>query len=156
MSRFIAKYRAGAVAAEFRRVAVIAVQRNAIDLVVALLQHLSIPGEISRHARVARTASDELQIGIDHANLRRGIAGFATIFASGQPAHLPGAIHFVAHAPVAHVVRLFISVLAAQVAPLRASIEIAILDILHGLFDRARAEIETQQWLACQRAGTTR
>ena len=43
-----------------RRVAVVVVERDAVDLVVALLEHLAVPDEVGRQDRVARAAGDQL------------------------------------------------------------------------------------------------
>ena len=61
--------------------------------------------------------------------------------------HLPRTVHLVAHAPILHAVRLLVTVRPAQLAPLRAFLKIAILNVGHRHFRRAGAEIKTQQRL---------
>ena len=108
-----------------RRVAVVGVQRNAVDLVVAFLEHLAIPGEIRRHRWRTGSAGDQPQVGRDDPHLFRGIARLAAVFACLQLPNLPRSVHFVAEAPIADVVRLFIAMRTPQVAPLRAALQIA-------------------------------
>ena len=49
------------VAAGFLRISEVAMQRNCVDFVVALLQHLPVPVEISCHEGAARPAGNEFQ-----------------------------------------------------------------------------------------------
>ena len=58
-----------AVARPPRRVAVVRVKREAVDLVVALLEHFAVPDEVGRHERAARSAGDQLQLRIDDPHL---------------------------------------------------------------------------------------
>ena len=60
-------------------------------------------------------------------------------------AHLPRAVHLVAHAPVLHVVRLFVTVRSAQVTPLGAFVHVAVLDVGYGHFRRASAQVKSEQ-----------
>ena len=57
-------------------VAEVAVQREAIDILVALFQHLAIPFEISGHERTARAAGDKLERRIDITHLLAASAAF--------------------------------------------------------------------------------
>ena len=70
-------------------------------------------------------------VGIDDAHLLRGVARLAAVLAGLQLPDLPRAVHLVAQAPVAHVVRLLVAVRAPQVAPLRAAVDVAVLDVGH-------------------------
>ena len=89
---------------------------------------------------------------IDDPHLLGDVARLAPVFARLQLADLPGAVHLVAQAPVAHVVRLLVAVRAAQVAPLRAAIEVAVLDVGDRHLRRAGAEVHAEQRLGPDRA----
>jgi hypothetical protein len=56
---------------------------------------------------------------VDDAHLLGDVARLASVLARLQLADLPRAVHLVAEAPVAHVVRLLVAVGAPQLAPLR-------------------------------------
>ena len=96
----------GAVPRQRPGIAVIGVQRDSVHLVEALLQHFPVPDQVCRHVGAARSAGDQLQPAVDATHLSRDVARLAPVFARLQLADLPGAIHLVAQAPVAHVVRL--------------------------------------------------
>ena len=142
----------GAVARPLRGVAVIRVQRDAVHLVVAFLEHFAVPGEIGRHERAAGPARDQLQIRIDDAHLLGRVARLAAVLARLQLADLPRPVHFVAEAPVAHVVRPLVAVRPPQIAPARAALEVAVLDVVHGHLDRTRAEVHAEQRLGADGA----
>ena len=118
-----------------------------VHLVVALLQHLTVPHEVRGHDRVARSARDEPHGRVHDADLARRVPGLAPVVACGHVAHLPGAVHLVAEAPVADAVGLLVAVLPAQVAPARALVDVAVLDVVDRHLRRAGAEVEPQQRL---------
>jgi hypothetical protein len=128
------------------------VQGDAVDLIEALFQHFAVPYEIRGHVGVAGPAGDELQAAIEHADLPRRIARLAAVLARRHVAHLPRPVHLVAEAPVAHVVRLRVPVRAAQLAPLRSLVEVAVFNVGDRHFRRAGAEIERQQRLGADQA----
>ena len=120
-------------------------QRQPIDIVVALLQYLAIPLEVCGHERATRSASDEFQRGIDATHLPRGIRGLHAVLGGRHVADLPGAIHFVAQTPVFHLVRIGNSISAPQLAPPRSLLYVAILDESSRLFWRTRAQIQSHE-----------
>ena len=136
-----------AVARRPRRVAVIRVKRDAVDLVVALFEHFAVPDKVGRHEGAARSACNQLQLRIDDPHLLRRVTSLAAVLACLQLPDLPGTVHFVAETPVAHVVRPFVSVRAAQIAPACAACDVAVLDVGHGHLDGARAKVHPKQRL---------
>ncbi len=127
-------------------------QRDAVHLVVALLQDLAIPGEIRRHERAAGSTRDQPQVRIDHPHLLGGVARLPPVLACLQLADLPGPVHLVAEAPVADVVRPIVPVRASELAPPRAAREVAVLDVGDGHLDRAGAEVQPEQRLGAHHA----
>src|SRR5204863_5295723 len=101
----------------------------AIDFAVALFENLAIPGEVGWHAGPARSAGNQLQPAVDHPHLPRDIARLPAVVARLQLADLPRAVHLVAEAPIAHVVRPLVAMRPPQLAPLGASVDVAVLDI---------------------------
>src|SRR5207247_9719070 len=95
--------------------------------------------------RVARAAGNEPRRRIHHPDLPRRVAGLAAVLAGGHVPHLPRAIHLVAEAPIPHVVRSLVAVLPTQVAPLRALVDVALLDLGDGLLRIAGSQVEAQQ-----------
>src|SRR5215831_15089618 len=63
------------------RVPVVVVERDAVDLVVALLEHLAIPDEVRRQDGVARAAGDELSRRVDDADLAGGVPRLPAVLA---------------------------------------------------------------------------
>ncbi len=102
---------------------------------------------------VAGAAGDELHVRVDDARLLGDVARLAAVLARLQAPHLPGAVHLVAQAPVLHLVRLLVSMRATQIAPLRALGVVAVLDVGHGHFRGAGAEVEAQQRLGAHGLG---
>ena len=141
-----------AVPRPLRRVAVVGVQRDAVHFVVALLQDLAIPGEIGRHEGAAGSTGNQLQVRIDDAHLLGGVARLPPVLARLQLADLPGSVHLVAEAPVADVVRPIVAVRSPELAPPRAPIEVAVLDVGDRRFDRAGAEVHAEQRLGAHQA----
>src|SRR6185503_3149487 len=108
---------------------------------------LAIPDEIGRHVGAARSAGNQLEAGVDAAHLTGRVAGLAAVLARLQLADLPRTVHLVAEAPGANVMWLGIAVRAPQVAPFRAAVDVAVLDVGDRLLRRAGAEVHPQQRL---------
>ena len=56
-------------------------------------------------------------------------------------ADLPRSVHFVTHAPIFDVVRLFVTVFDSEVAPCRSARKIAIFDHISRVLNRARSHV---------------
>ena len=138
------------------RVAVVRVQRDAVDLVVALLQHFAVPDQVGRHAGAARPARNQLHTAVDDAHLFGDVARLPAVLARLQLPDLPRAVHLVAEAPVAHVVRLLVAVRPTEIAPLRAPLQVAVLDVGDRRLRRAGPEIHPEQRLGADERGTSR
>ena len=126
-------------------VAEIAVERESVNIVVALLEHLAVPLEVSGHTRATGPAGNQLERRIHVAHLAGGVGGLEAIFLGRHVPDLPGAIHFVAQAPVAHFVGIGNSVLAAQIAPASSLLHVAILDERGGFFGRSGPQIQAHE-----------
>ena len=129
----------------FFGVSKIAVERDAIDFVIALFEHGAVPLNIGGHEGAARSAGDELDGGIENAHLPGGVRGFDSVFAGWHVADLPRAVHLITDAPVLHVVRLIVSVRAAQFAPFGSAGHIAVFDQGGRIFRRRRAKVEPEE-----------
>jgi len=86
------------------RIVEIAMQREAVDVVVALLKHFAIPLEITWACPDAGAARNELSDGSTLMHLARGVRCFQAVFRGGHVADLPRAVHFVAQAPILNFV----------------------------------------------------
>src|SRR5437879_12179156 len=99
-------------------------QRNAVDVVVTLFQDFPIPFQVGAHGRTAGAAGDEPERVIHIAHLTGSVSSFQSVFGGGHVADLPRTVHLVAEAPVLHIVGICYAVLAAQVAPMRAFLDV--------------------------------
>ncbi len=142
----------GVVSGQRRGVCVVVMKRDAVDLVVTFLKHLAIPGQVSGHDRITRSAGDELRVRIHDTNLPGRIAGLAAILAGRHVANLPRPVHLVAQTPVPDLVGLRVPMLAPQIAPACAFGDVTVLDIGRGGFGRAGAEVRSKQRLGSNQA----
>ena len=140
------------VAAGFvRSVSDVAMQRERIDVLVALLEDFAVPLQVGWHEGSARSAGDELKRRIDRVHLPRRVLRLQPVLGGRHVTDLPGTVHLVPQAPVLHFVGLGKAVLAAQVAPLRALLHIAIFHQRGGLFRGSRAQVEAHQGIGADR-----
>src|SRR5579871_5032767 len=138
---------AAGIAVGLAGVAVIAMERDKVDIVIALLEHLAIPFEEGPHTGAARTTCDELQRVIDRAHLAGGIGCFQTVLGGRHMADLPGAIHFIAETPRFDIVGRGEAVTAAQLAPAGSADHVAILDESRGLLCCSASQVDGKQRL---------
>ena len=122
-------------------------QRQTVNVVIALLQNFSVPLQVGRHQGSARSTGNELEGRVDVAHLAGGVLGFQSIFGGAHVADLPGTIHLVPQAPVLHFVGLGKSMFAAEITPLRTLVHIAIFHQGGGFLRRAGAQIQAHQRL---------
>ena len=125
-----------------RRVSIITVQRQIIDVFIGMLQYHSVPLGIGFQIGRGRTAHDQTDIFIDPFHHFCGFGRFAPVFFGSQRANLPVAVHFVADTPRFNAERLFPSVCPTHIGKLRPLFDVAIFDEFGGVFGRARAEID--------------
>ena len=121
--------------------------RVVVDVCRQAVDHAPVPVAPSVSA-----ATDELDGGIRPANGIGPAPGRGDVLIGGQMTNLPLAIHLVAQAPVANVVRLSVTVRAAQVRPVRIASAVAVFDPGAGLIQRARAHVEADVRLGAKRA----
>ena len=131
----------GQVRRDVALVAVVAVHREEVHVVVRPLEHLAVPLGVGRDLRGGGPAGDQLDRGVDPLHHLGGLVGDVAVLVRGLGAGLPGAVHLVAQAPDAEVVRLLVAVGDAQVAPVRAAGEVAVFDQVRGLLGRAGAQV---------------
>ena len=110
-------------------------------------EHGVLPLAEGRHAAARGTGGGELERGVDPLHHLGGLVGDAAVFRRRLGLHLPRPVHLVAEAPELHVMRLFPSVLAAQVRQGRAGRMVAVFDHVAGGVGAARAEIDRQHGL---------
>ena len=129
------------------RVAEVLVQRDVLDVLVALLEHLPLPFGIGRHRVVGAAADDRLDVLAERLHRLRGLVGEAAVLLRDLVADLPGAIHLVAEAPHPHVVGLLDAVAAAEVAPGGAARVVAVFGEGARGIEVARAEVDREHHL---------
>src|SRR5260370_3410749 len=120
-------------------------QRNPVDVVVALFQYFTIPFQIRAHSGTAGAARDELQRAIHRTHLAGSVGSLQSIFRRRHVADLPRTVHLVAYAPVLHVVGGGDAVFAAQFAPARSFLDVAVFNQSGGLLRRAGAKIQAHE-----------
>ena len=123
-------------------IAVVAVQGNIINVLIALVQHLQLPVPEGGHLVGGRTAGDQLDGGIDPLHHFGGFVGDAAIFHRGFVAHLPGAVHFVAQAPQLDAEGLLRAVLDAHIGELAAALVVGVFHHVPGVFGAPGAQVD--------------
>ena len=125
----------------------IGVERDVVDILVALAEHLGLPFRIGRHVGVRRAAGDELERAVEHLHAAPDLVGDAAVFMGGAVVHLPRPVHLVAEAPDLDAVRLLRAVLPAQVAPVAVARVVAVFEHGEGFGKTLRAEIDREHRL---------
>src|SRR5262249_30094602 len=120
------------------------VERNRINVVIALLERLAVPFEISRHANLARAASNQLNRRVHGAHLQGSIPGLEAILFGGHVTKLPWSVHFIAKAPILYLVRFLEAVMTTQIAPARPALDVAIFHKVRGSLRGSCAKIDGQ------------
>ena len=82
---------------------------------------------------------------IDVTHLPGRVLGLPSVFGRRHLTDLPAAVHLVAQTPVLHVVGLSVAVLAPQLAPLRAPVDIAVLHQRRRVLRGSGAQIQSHQ-----------
>ena len=123
-------------------VSVVLVQRDVIDTVIRPGKRGVFPLRECGHARIGAAAEHELDGWIDLLHGFGGLIGKVAVFVGGLVAGLPRAVHFVAEAPDLDVVRVFDTVLDAQVAVFGAGRVVAVFEQVARCFNAACAEVD--------------
>ena len=129
------------------RVRIILVQREVVDVGIALAQNLFFPHAEGRHGAERAAADHKLNIRVEHLHQLCRFAGDAAILGRRLRADLPRAVHFIAEAPELDTVRRVVAVFAALVSPVGVRAAVAVFQQLDGILRRAGAEIDGQHWL---------
>ncbi len=122
-------------------------QRDAVDLLEAALEHLLLPVAVGRHQSVRGAAGGQLHGWIHPAHHFSRLLGDPSIFGGGLLADLPGTVHLVSEAPETHAMRLLETMRAAQVRIVSAAGMIAVFDEMARLLGPARAEVDGEHRL---------
>ena len=119
-------------------VAKIAVDGEVVGQMVARLESLPPP------CHVTEAVGDDMNGRIGPFHDFRRLQRDARIFVRCFHADLPTAAHLVAEPPIFNIKWLFRTVLATQIAPIRAAWMVAVFDKITGLFWTTRAQIHRQ------------
>ena len=125
-----------------RGIAVIAVQRNIVDVLIALVQHGQFPVAKGRHLRGGGAAGHQFDGRIDPLHHLGGFIGNASVFIGCLPAHLPGTVHLISETPELDAQRILLSVGDPHVGEFGAAHVIGILHDIPCLFRTSRSEID--------------
>src|SRR5690606_7858005 len=118
-----------------------------VDDVVRLLQDGRLPRAEGRHGGAGAAAGDQLEVAVEGAHGAGGLGGEPAVLVRGLVPGLPGAVHLVAEAPHADVVRLLGAVGDAQVGQGGAGRVVAVRQQVDGLGDAAGAEVDRHHGL---------
>ncbi len=130
----------------------VAVQRDQLDLVEAVLQHGVLPGPEGRHVAARGAAGGELDAGIEPLHHFRGLGRDPAVLGGRLGRDLPGPVHLVAEAPELHAVRLLEAMGAAQVGERAAARVVAVLEQPARGIRPAGAEVDREHRLDPGRA----
>ena len=130
---------------------IVAVHGQQIDLLIGVLQDLSVPLGEGRHIVIGRAGDDEpessirvrlavhLAVGPAHELCR--LQRLSAVLVGAEMPRLPRAVHLVADAPIAHAVGLLRAVCAAHVGDRRPARVIAVLHEVRGVQNAARPHV---------------
>ena len=124
------------------RIGIIAMERDIVDIVIALVQHGELPVAEGRHLGTGGAAGHEFDGGVDPLHHLGGLVCGAAVFISGFLSHLPGAVHLVSEAPELDPKGLLLSVRDPEVGERTVSGMIGILYDISRLLRAAGAEID--------------
>ncbi len=127
-------------------------QRDRVHVPVTLLEDLPIPIQVGGHAGATRAAGHEHEVAVHHPHLPGRVCRLPPVLRGRHVPDLPGTVHLVAQAPALHAVRCVHAVLAAQVAPPRSPLEVAVLDEGRRHLGRPRPEVDREERLRPRRA----
>ena len=130
----------------------VGVERDEIDELEGVLEHLIVPAPEGWHVARGRAAGGQHQARVDPAHHLGGLGGDAAVFGRRLVLHLPGAIHFVAEAPELHAMRGWVAVRVAQVGIGAAAGMVAVFDEIARRIAAARAEVDGEHGLDLCRA----
>ena len=126
---------------------VVRVARHVVDVLVAVLEHGALPVAEGWHARAGGAADHQLEVLVGHLHGGGGAGGELPVVVGGHEALLPRAVHLVAQAPHAHVVRARGAVRDAQVRQRGAGGVVGVLEQVEGGQDAPGAQVHGQHQL---------
>lgn len=121
----------------------VVVQGDVVGVVLQVLQHGTVPVDPVAVV-VARPGHDEFDVPVDPLHQLGRLEGELAVILGVLVPHLPLAVHLVAQGPVFHLVGFLVAVTAAQVRPVGAFLDIAVLDPVAGFVHRPRAEVHAE------------
>ena len=90
-------------AKSFCGVAHVKMQRQVVGVVLQVFEHRAVPaGPIRIGAEVGAPGGDQLDVGVGPLHQLGGFQGELAVVFGAAVAHLPGAVHLVAQAPIGH------------------------------------------------------
>src|SRR5690606_9072497 len=110
------------------------------------------PAAERRHLRARAAADDEFEAGVDLPHGPGGLGGQARVLLRAAVPQLPGAVHLVAQAPHADVVRAWCAVGDPQVRESCAGADVGVFQDVQGVLHAARPEIHRVHELAADLA----
>ena len=129
------------------RVAVIAVKRDIVDILVALVEHFELPGAEGRHLRAGRAAGHDFDGGVDPLHHFGGFVRDVPVFPGCLLPHLPGPVHLVAEAPEFDIEGILLPVCNTHVREFAPSEVVGILHHITRLLGPSRAEVDGIHYL---------
>ena len=125
-----------------RRIAVVPVEGDVVDIVIALVEHIQLPGTEGRHLRTGGAAGYHLDRGVDPLHHFGGFVCYMAVLPCRLPAHLPGAVHLVAETPDFDVEGVLLPVGDTQIREFAAAAVVGILYNVSRLLGPACAEVD--------------
>ncbi len=126
-------------------------QRDVVDAVVGAIENRFLPVRERGHARTGAPACDQFDRWVDQAHGFGAFGGKDAVVVGRSLSDLPRTIHLIAQAPDRHVMRHLVAVAATEIAPLRPSRMVAVLQQVTCGIQAACAEIDRQHGLAVDR-----
>ena len=134
-------------------IAVVAVQGNIINVLIALIQHSEFPVPEGRHLGRGRAARHQFDGGIHPLHHLSSFIGNMSVFHGSFMSHLPGTVHFIAKAPHFDAQRILFPVFDPHVAELASALMVRVFHDIPGVFRSAGAQIDGIHDLAADLSG---
>ena len=123
-------------------IAVVTVQGNIVDVLIALVQHRQFPVAESGHLGGGGTAGHQFDGGIHPLHHLGGFVGDMAVFRCGFMSHLPGAVHLVAKAPHFNAQRILSSVPDPHITELASALVVGVFHDVPRVFRSPGAQVD--------------
>ena len=127
--------------------AVVDVQRDVVDLVVALGEDLVLPAAEGGHLRVGRAARHQLDGRVDQPHRPARLGGQPTVLVRGLVADLPRSVHLVAQAPEPVTEGILGPVGDPSIRPVGATRVVGVLQQVAGFLQPPGAQVDRHHHL---------